>query len=84
MEWKNELKEFFGENCVFDEPMSEHTTYKTGGKAAVVVYPKTAEEWSYILKVAEVECLPLRILGFGSNLLVSDQGLDGITCSTKE
>lgn len=83
MEFKAELKEYFGEHCLFDVPMAEYTTYKTGGNAEVMVFPKTAEDWSFVLKLAQLACAPLRVLGFGSNLLVSDGGVDGITCCTK-
>ena len=63
--------------------MARHTTYRTGGKAEVYVYPKTREEWSFVLKLAETENIPLRIIGFGSNILVSGKGIGGIVCSTK-
>lgn len=83
MDYKRELQEFFKENCLFNEPMSRHTTYQTGGNAEVYVYPKTREEWSFVLKLAQAEKVPLRIIGFGSNILVSGHGIGGITCSTK-
>ena len=63
--------------------MARHTTYRTGGKAEVYVYPQTREEWSFVLKLAETENIPLRIIGFGSNILVSGKGVGGIVCSTK-
>ncbi len=83
MDYKQELKNFFGSNCLWDEPMARHTTYRTGGKAEVYVYPQTREEWSFVLKLAEAENIPLRIIGFGSNILVSGKGIGGIICSTK-
>ncbi|MCL2888403.1 MAG: UDP-N-acetylmuramate dehydrogenase [Elusimicrobia bacterium] len=83
MDFEKEIKEFFGENCEFDAPMRRHTTYKTGGPARVLVYPKTSEDWSFILNLARLSEIPIRILGFGSNLLVSDKGIDGITASTR-
>lgn len=83
MDYKQELKTFFKDNCLLDEPMARHTTYRTGGKAEVYVYPKTREEWSFVLKLAETENIPLRIIGFGSNILVSGKGIGGIVCSTK-
>lgn len=83
MDYKAELKNFFGENCLLDEPMARHTTYRTGGKAEVYVYPQTREEWSFVLKLAQTQNIPLRIIGFGSNILVSGKGIGGITCSTK-
>lgn len=85
MDYKQVLKEFFtSENCLFNEPMSVHTTYRAGGPAEVYVYPQTSEEWSFVLKLARTEQVPLRIIGFGSNILVSQNGVGGITCSTKK
>lgn len=83
MSYKTELKNFFADNCLFDEPMERHTTYRTGGPAEVYVYPKTPEEWSFVLKLAQAENIPLRIIGFGSNILVGGKGVGGIVCSTK-
>lgn len=84
MGYKEELKEFFGENCLFDEPMAAHTTYRAGGPAEVYLYPQTKEDWSFVLKLARTENIPLRIIGFGSNILVSQNGIGGIICSTKK
>lgn len=84
MGYKDELQSFFGENCLFNEPMSAHTTYRAGGPAEAYVYPQTKEEWSFVLKLARTENIPLRIIGFGSNILVSQDGISGITCSTKK
>lgn len=83
MDFKKELSAFFRENCLLNEPMSRHTTYQTGGPAEAYVYPKTSEEWSFVLKLARTENIPLRIIGFGSNILVGGKGVRGIICSTK-
>lgn len=83
MDYKQELKNFFGEHCLLNEPMARHTTYRTGGLAEVYVYPQTREDWSFVLKLAETEQVPLRIIGFGSNILVGGKGVAGIICSTK-
>ena len=84
MDYKNELCSFFGERCIPAEPLDKHTTYNVGGPAELLVYPQTREEWSFVLKVAQTSNIPLRVLGFGSNILVSDKGLGGITCSTRQ
>ncbi len=81
--YKQELKDFFADKCLFNEPMARHTTYRTGGAAEVYVYPQTQEDWSFVLKIANSEKIPLRIIGFGSNILVGEKGVGGITCSTK-
>ena len=82
--YKDALKEFLGENCLFNEPMNKHTTYRAGGDAEVYVYPQTPEQWEFVLKISRTENIPLRVLGFGSNILVSGKGVGGITCSTKK
>ncbi|MCQ2409991.1 MAG: UDP-N-acetylmuramate dehydrogenase [Elusimicrobiaceae bacterium] len=83
MDYKQELKNFFGENCLLDEPMALHTTYRTGGPAQVYVYPSSPQEWAFVLKLARSFQIPLHIIGFGSNILVGSKGLGGIVCSTK-
>ncbi len=82
--YKDTLKEFFGENCLFNEPMNTHTTYRAGGNAEVYLYLQTPEEWEFVLKISRTENIPLRVIGFGSNILVSGKGVGGITCSTKK
>ncbi len=82
--YKDALKEFFGEECLFNEPMNTHTTYRTGGPAEVYLYPQTPQQWAFVLKLAQTENIPLRVIGFGSNILVSGKGIGGITCSTKK
>jgi UDP-N-acetylmuramate dehydrogenase len=82
--YKDTLKEFFGDDCLFNEPMNTHTTYRTGGPAEVYLYPQTPEQWAFVLKLSKTENIPLRVVGFGSNILVSAKGIGGITCSTKK
>ncbi len=83
MDYKKELSAYFGENCLLNEPMARHTTYRTGGPAEAYVYPKTTEDWSFVLKLAQTENIPLHIIGFGSNILVGGKGVGGIVCSTR-
>ncbi len=83
MDFTKELSAYFKENCLLDEPMSRHTTYRTGGPAQAYVYPQTAQDWSFVLKLARTENIPLRVIGFGSNILVGGKGVSGIICSTK-
>lgn len=56
--------------------MSLHTTFKIGGEARLVVYPESEEQISQIVKTANKEGIRLIAIGNGSNLLVSDDGLD--------
>lgn len=58
-----------------DEPMKSHTTFKTGGNASVFICPKNESELSEVLKIINSFELKPFILGNGSNLLVSDEGI---------
>lgn len=62
-----------------DEPMARHTTFAIGGPADVYVEPQTEAELAAVLRLTESEQLPLTILGGGSNVLVRDGGIRGVT-----
>lgn len=59
-----------------NEPMSRHTSFKIGGNADVVVYPESEEQISKIVKYTENNGIRLVTVGNGSNLLVSDKGIN--------
>jgi UDP-N-acetylmuramate dehydrogenase len=60
-----------------DEPLKEYTSFKIGGPADYLFFPKTNEEVSRLIKLCREEKIPLFILGNGSNLLVTDEGFRG-------
>lgn len=62
---------------VLNEPMHRHTTFKIGGAADILISIKSADELSYVLKSANQHGVPTFLLGKGSNLLVSDKGIEG-------
>lgn len=64
-----------------DEPMSRHTTFKIGGNADLLVKVKSIAELKIILSLAKEFDTSCFVLGKGSNLLVSDKGIDGIVIS---
>ena len=64
-----------------DEPMRLHTTFKIGGNADVMVIPRNVQELSSVLKKTKELNIPTFILGKGSNLLVSDKGIEGAVIS---
>jgi len=66
------------ENIKINEPMSKHTSFKTGGFAEFYIVAKTIEDIQNIFKYAKVNEIKLYIIGNGSNLLVSDEGIKGI------
>ena len=61
------------------EPMSRHTTFRIGGPAELFACPKTPEEVTALLSACKQDGLPYFILGRGSNLLVGDGGIPGLT-----
>lgn len=60
-----------------NEPMAAHTTFKTGGLADLMLLPRTEEGLVSVLRVLCEENIPYHVIGRGSNLLVSDEGLRG-------
>lgn len=62
----------------YDEPMSNHTTIKIGGKADVLVLPTSVYEIIAIIKFAKENNIPVTTIGNGSKLLVLDEGIRGI------
>jgi UDP-N-acetylmuramate dehydrogenase len=64
-----------------DEPLAPYTTYKLGGPATVFATPRTTDDLELVGEVARETGLPLLVVGRGSNLLVADEGFDGIAIS---
>ncbi len=63
------------------EPMCNHTSFKIGGPADIFVnIGETDKLKKAIIKLKELD-LPNFIIGKGSNLLVSDKGIDGVVIS---
>ena len=58
-------------------PMSEYTTFRTGGPADYFLTPSSGEEIGELSALCRRESIPYFILGNGSNLLVSDRGFRG-------
>jgi len=63
------------------EPMSDHTTFKVGGPAAVFLEPENQQSLSRALTVCHNNGIRPFILGGGSNLVVNDTGIDGVVIS---
>lgn len=61
-----------------DALLSEYTSFKIGGPAAVLVSPANEEEIGAALAIAKRHEVPVFVLGNGTNLLVSDQGYQGM------
>lgn len=80
-ELENQLKNIVKKGLVaVDEPMSAHTTFRIGGPADYYVEP-TFEEVKELLPFLKKENIPYTLIGNGSNLLVSDEGIEGVVVS---
>jgi UDP-N-acetylenolpyruvoylglucosamine reductase len=61
-----------------EEPLAAKTTLRVGGAARLYAEPANAAELQVLIKAAQEHHFPLFILGRGSNLLVPDEGVDGL------
>lgn len=58
-----------------EEPMSRHTSFRIGGPVPLMALPQTPQEAAAALEAARTLGVPYFVMGKGSNLLVSDEGL---------
>lgn len=66
------------------EPMANHTSFRIGGPAEVMAFPKSREELAQLLKTsALLDCEPA-ILGAGTNILAPDAGIPGLVICLKD
>lgn len=63
---------------LWDEPMKNHTSFKIGGPAAALCAPKDRRQLRELVGFVQREGVDSWYIGSGSNLLVSDEGLNGI------
>ena len=61
------------------EPMKKHTTFRIGGLAECFIKIKTIEQLKTVLCYATKNKIPITVIGNGSNVLVLDEGIKGIT-----
>lgn len=64
--------------------LSKYTTYKVGGIASLMVFPKNVEALIKLLRVIKQEKVQYKIIGNGSNLLFSDKNYEGIIIKLNE
>lgn len=77
MEFFEALKNI-SHKTVKDESMKNHTSFKIGGNADFMVFPGTVEEIKDIIKLCKKNDVSYMIMGNGSNMLVSDGGIEGV------
>ena len=65
-------------------PLAGMTSYRIGGPAEVLAYPRDVGELSNLLKRAHREKIPVTVLGGGSNVLVRDGGIPGLVVNLRK
>ena len=70
--------------CRFNEPMSKHTSFRIGGDAEIMAFPRNREELAEILNVSALLDRKPAILGAGTNVLAPDDGIAGIVICLKD
>lgn len=68
----------------FQEPMAKHTSFRIGGGAEVMAFPKTREELADLLKTSALLDCKCVILGAGTNVLAPDEGIQGLVICLKD
>lgn len=66
------------DNVIKEADMSSYTTFRIGGIADYVVTPENEEQLAKLLHLIKEENVDFVVIGNGSNILVSDNGFDGI------
>jgi UDP-N-acetylmuramate dehydrogenase len=73
------LKELLPNSSIFsNEPLANHTTMRIGGPAEVLVIPNSVKDIENTIDFVKKEGINWTVIGRGSNLLVSDEGIEGI------
>ncbi len=74
-----EIEDILGTDKVrYNEPMSRHTSFKVGGPAEIFALVDSVSKLQEIIELCKNKNIPITIVGNGSNLLVSDDGIKGL------
>ena len=79
----NEINNKTASLCLMNESLKKHTTYGIGGPADLMIFPKSKQDLIKVIEIINENKIKLTILGSGSNVLVSDNGIRGAVISLK-
>ena len=79
----NEINNETASLCLMNESLKKHTTYGIGGPADLMIFPKSKQDLIKVVEIINKNKIQLAILGSGSNVLVSDNGIRGAVISLK-
>lgn len=74
--WVSEVQNL-GFQITFDEPMARHTTFRIGGPADAFIKVNNCDKLPELLNILNKNSVPITVIGGGSNLLISDSGIEG-------
>lgn len=80
----NELKKMITGKIMENEPMANHTSYGIGGPTLAFIKPKSIKDLQMIKTFADKYQVPVNCIGSGSNLLVSDEGINGFVITLEK
>lgn len=66
-------------NIYYNEPMSKYTSFKIGGEAECLIKVFNYDELIEVLRIVKKNNIKITVLGNGTNCLVLDGGIKGIT-----
>jgi len=69
----------FGELAQVNRPLWPYCTLRAGGSAQILLECRTVDAFAEAAKISQQENIPMLILGWGSNVLPSDEGVPGVT-----
>lgn len=72
-------------NCIvrYDEPLKNHTTFKIGGNCIALIEPREVSDIVGTIKICRENNIKFFVIGNGSNLLVPDEGYNGVIIKLK-
>lgn len=72
-------------NCIvrYDEPLKNHTTFKIGGNCIALIEPREVSDIIETIKICRENSIKFFVIGNGSNLLVPDEGYNGVIIKLK-
>lgn len=75
----DEIEKVISKDKIYiNEPMSKHTSFKIGGPAEIFIKVNEIKDLQSVLKISKENNIPITVIGNGSNVLVSDEGIKGI------
>ena len=67
-----------GSEVVYNAPMKKYTSFRCGGNASVLIIPDSLNNLNKIIEFSYSKSVKPFVIGNGSNLLVTDKGIDGV------